>query len=102
MLSRTVEDTGTVTSPLVPWNTCGAYMSGVLGVATIKYLPYALFNIINPLVALAYAFTGFRIERIQPVEAPDTAVPADSTGSAPSPPGDTPPLVTREGDRHVE
>ena len=52
MLSRTVEDTGTVTSPLVPWNSCGAYMTGVLGVPTVQYLPYAFFNILNPVVAV--------------------------------------------------
>ncbi len=71
MLSRTVEDTGTVTSPLVPWNSCGAYMTGVLGVATIKYLPFAFFNILNPIVALVYAFTGYRIEHVEPAEAPE-------------------------------
>jgi NhaC family Na+:H+ antiporter len=64
VLSRTVEDAGTVTSPLVPWNSCGAYMAGVLGVATIAYLPYAFFNLISPVIALIYGFTGFRIERI--------------------------------------
>ena len=66
MLSRTVEDSGTVTSPLVPWNSCGAYMTGVLGVPTIEYLPYAFFNIANPLIALIYGFIGFRVERITP------------------------------------
>ena len=70
MLSRTVEDTGTVTSPLVPWNSCGAYMTGVLGVPTIEYLPFAFFNLFNPFIALAYAFTGFRIERLPPADAP--------------------------------
>ena len=65
-LSRTVEDTGTVTSPLVPWNSCGAYMAGVLGVATIAYAPWALFNYINPLVSAGYALTGFRVERVPP------------------------------------
>ena len=70
MLSRTVEDTGTVTSPLVPWNSCGAYMTGVLGVPTIEYLPFAFFNLFNPFIALAYAFTGFRVERLAPTEAP--------------------------------
>jgi NhaC family Na+:H+ antiporter len=70
MLSRTVEDTGTVTSPLVPWNSCGAYMAGVLGVPTIEYLSFAFFNILNPLVALAYAFTGFRIEHVEAAPAP--------------------------------
>jgi NhaC family Na+:H+ antiporter len=64
MLSRTVEDTGTVTSPLVPWNSCGAYMTGVLGVSTMKYAPWAFFNYLNPIVAIVYAFTGFRVERV--------------------------------------
>src|SRR6476659_5106242 len=64
MLSRTVEDTGTVTSPLVPWNSCGAYMAGVLQVPTLEYLPFAFFNLINPLISLIYALTGFRLERI--------------------------------------
>jgi NhaC family Na+:H+ antiporter len=66
MLSRTVEDTGTVTSPLVPWNSCGAYMTGVLGVPTLSYLPFAFFNILNPIVAIVYAFLGFRIEHVDP------------------------------------
>jgi len=65
MLSRTVEDTGTVTSPLVPWNSCGAYMAGVLGIATTQYLPYAYFNIINPLLALVFGFTGYQVEHRQ-------------------------------------
>jgi Na+:H+ antiporter, NhaC family len=73
MLSRTVEDTGTVTSVLVPWNSCGAYMTGVLGVSTLQYAPWALFNIFNPLIALGYALTGFRVERIQPEAAIATA-----------------------------
>jgi NhaC family Na+:H+ antiporter len=66
MLSRTVEDSGTVTSPLVPWNSCGAYMTGVLGVPTMEYLPYAFFNIVNPVIAVIFGFTGFRVERIKP------------------------------------
>jgi NhaC family Na+:H+ antiporter len=65
MLSRTVEDTGTVTSPLVPWNSCGAYMTGVLGVPTIEYLPYAFFNLVNPIIAVIFGFTGFRVERMK-------------------------------------
>lgn len=64
MLSRTVEDSGTVTSPLVPWNSCGAYMTGVLGVPTIEYLPYAFFNIANPLIALLFGFIGLGVERL--------------------------------------
>ena len=72
MLSRTVEDAGTVTSPLVPWNSCGAYMAGVLGVATVAYLPFAFFNLLSPLISLIYGFTGFRIEHVSP---PDQASP---------------------------
>jgi NhaC family Na+:H+ antiporter len=78
MLSRTVEDAGTVTSPLVPWNSCGAYMAGVLGVATIAYLPYAFFNLLSPIISLVYAFTGFRIERLPGGDTGTT----DDTGSA--------------------
>ena len=63
-LSRSLEDAGTLTSPLVPWNTCGAFMAQTLGVATFAYAPFAFFNIINPLVAAVYGFTGFTIERI--------------------------------------
>jgi NhaC family Na+:H+ antiporter len=60
-LSRTLEDAGTITSPLIPWNTCGAYMSATLGVATLAYLPYCLFNLINPCIAVLYGITGFKI-----------------------------------------
>jgi NhaC family Na+:H+ antiporter len=63
-LSRTLEDAGTLTSPLIPWNTCGAFMAGTLGVPTLVYAPYAFFNLINPLVAALYGFTGFKIERL--------------------------------------
>jgi NhaC family Na+:H+ antiporter len=63
-LSRTLEDSGTLTSPLIPWNTCGAYMAGTLGVATLAYLPYAFFNLINPLIAIILGFTGISIKKI--------------------------------------
>jgi len=60
-LSRIIEDSGTLTSPLVPWNTCGAYMAATLGVATFAYLPYAFFNLINPLVSVLYAYLGITL-----------------------------------------
>jgi NhaC family Na+:H+ antiporter len=60
-LSRVIEDSGTLTSPLVPWNTCGAYMAATLGVATLAYLPFAFFNLVNPVVSIIYGFTGFTI-----------------------------------------
>ena len=63
-LSRIIEDSGTLTSPLVPWNTCGAYMAATLGVATLAYLPFAFFNLINPVVSIVYGFTGFTIVKI--------------------------------------
>lgn len=60
-LSRLAADSGTVTSPLVPWNSCGAFMGAVLGVPTLSYLPYAIFNFTSPLIDLIYGFTGFRV-----------------------------------------
>lgn len=71
-LSRALEDAGTLTSPLVPWNTCGAFMAQTLGVATFVYLPFCFFNLLNPLVSAAYGFTGFTIEKLDP-EAPAEA-----------------------------
>ena len=65
-LSRALEDAGTITSPLIPWNTCGAYMAATLGVATLDYLPYALFNLINPVLAGILAYAGFKILRLEP------------------------------------
>jgi NhaC family Na+:H+ antiporter len=62
-LSRLAADSGTVTSPLVPWNSCGAFMGAVLGVSTLAYLPYCFFNIASPLLSVLYGFTGFKIER---------------------------------------
>lgn len=64
VLSRTVGDTATPTSALVPWNSCGAYMSATLGVATFSYAPFAVFNLISPLLTIAIAFIGFRMPRL--------------------------------------
>jgi len=61
-LSRTLEDTGTVTSVLVPWNTCGAYQSGVLGVGVLEYFIYAFFNWISPFMTLIYAYFKIRLK----------------------------------------
>ena len=60
-LSRSLEDAGTITSPLIPWNTCGAYMAGTLGVATFSYLPYCFFNLVCPVIAIIYGYTHFKI-----------------------------------------
>jgi NhaC family Na+:H+ antiporter len=63
VLSRAVEDSGTVTSVLVPWNTCGAYISGVLGVSTASYLPYCFFNLLSPVLDVLYGFLGFKVPK---------------------------------------
>ncbi len=63
LLSRTTEDAVTVTSPLIPWNTCGMTQAAVLDVATLTYLPYAFFNILSPLMSIFVAMTGYRIVR---------------------------------------
>jgi NhaC family Na+:H+ antiporter len=65
-LSRTLEDAGTVTSVLVPWNTCGVAQSGMLGIATWAYLPYCIFNWVSPLMTLLVAAVGFRIRKLGP------------------------------------
>ena len=62
-LSRTLEDGGTVTSVLIPWNSGGAYHSSVLGVPTLTYLPYCLFNIFSPIVSLFIASAGWTLEK---------------------------------------
>lgn len=63
-LSRTLEDSGTVTSVLIPWNTCGAYQSGTLGVDTFDYLPYAFFNLLSPVMTLIFAAFNIKIKQL--------------------------------------
>lgn len=77
-LSRIVSDAGIVTSPLVPWNSCGAYMAAVLGVSTMAYMPFAVFNIAAPLLTLALGITGINIRRI-----PIASLTEDSKGNNP-------------------
>lgn len=64
LLSRTTEDSVTVTSVLVPWNTCGMTQSTVLGVPTLTYLPYCIFNLVSPLVSICVAALGYKIFRV--------------------------------------
>ncbi len=66
LLSRTTEDAATVTSVLIPWNTCGMTQSTVLGVATLSYLPYCFFNWLSPVTTLAVAALGWKIKNLQP------------------------------------
>jgi NhaC family Na+:H+ antiporter len=63
LLSRSCEDGATVTSVLVPWNTCGLTQSTVLGVATLTYLPYCFFNILSPITSILVAGLGWKIKR---------------------------------------
>lgn len=72
VLSRTLEDSGTMTSVLVPWNTCGATQSRVLGVDTWAYAPYAFFNIISPLMTILFAYLNIKIRRIGKEEKADS------------------------------
>jgi NhaC family Na+:H+ antiporter len=73
-LSRALEDSGTVTSVLVPWNTCGATQSTVLGVATIAYLPYCFFNIISPFMTMFFGIVNIKIARYKPEEKEEETV----------------------------
>ena len=64
-LSRTLEDSGTVTSVLIPWNTCGAYQSGVLGVSVADYFLYAIFNWLSPFTTLLFAALNIKIRQLK-------------------------------------
>lgn len=66
LLSRSLEDSVSVTSVLIPWNSCGVTHSAVLGVSTLVYLPYCVFNILSPLMSIAMAWTGYRIKKLSP------------------------------------
>ena len=70
LLSRSVEDSATVTSVLIPWNSCGMTQATVLKVPTLDYLPYAFFNILSPLMSIFIAAVGYRIYRIHPEARP--------------------------------
>ena len=63
LLSRSVEDSATVISVLIPWNSCGMTQATVLKVATIQYLPYCIFNLLSPLMSILVASIGFKIAR---------------------------------------
>lgn len=72
-LSRVLEDAGTLTSPLIPWNTCGAFMFTALGVHPFAYLPFAFLNLINPVVSVIYGYTGITMEKLPEAGAGKTA-----------------------------
>ena len=85
VLSRAVEDSGTVTSVLVPWNTCGAYISGVLGVSTAAYFPFCFFNILSPLIDVLYGYLGFKVPTADRPWADDGTNVAPEPGQIPTP-----------------
>lgn len=76
MLSRTIAASGTPTSALIPWNSCGAYMAATLGVATFSYLPYAAFNFASQLLTIALAYLGLRMFRGSDQASPTSAASA--------------------------
>lgn len=73
-LSRALEDSATITSPLIPWNTCGAYMSATMGISCFAFLPFAFFNLLCPIVSLFYGLTGISIEKIQQEDNVENAI----------------------------
>lgn len=83
-LSRLCADSGTVTSALVPWNSCGAFMGAVLGVPTLTYAPFAIFNYASPALSVLYGITGFKIEKVAPPEAGSTTGSEGGSGSGAS------------------
>ncbi len=72
-LSRCLEDSGTLSSPLIPWNSCGAFMTVTLGVSALAYLPFAFLNLINPLISILYGFTGVTMHRLPDDQRPPSA-----------------------------
>ena len=74
-LSRSLEDAGTLTSPLIPWNACGVFMAASLGVPTLSYFVFCFFNLLNPVIALIYAFANIKIARLDEVSAAEETDP---------------------------
>ena len=74
LLSRTLEDSGTVTSVLIPWNTCGATQAAILGVATVSYAPFAFFCYLSPIITLLYAWFNIKIKPLEEDEIEDREV----------------------------
>jgi len=72
-LSRVLEDAGTLSSPLIPWNTCGAFMLSTLGVHPFAYLPFAFLNLLNPIISIFYGYTGITMEKLPQGKAEETA-----------------------------
>jgi NhaC family Na+:H+ antiporter len=78
VLSRSIGASGTPSSVLIPWNSCGAYMAATLGIATFHYLPYAVFSFVSPLLPVVFAILGFRMLRAPNSEGQSVPEPASS------------------------
>jgi NhaC family Na+:H+ antiporter len=76
-LSRALESSGTMTSPLIPWNTCGAFMSSTLGVSALAYAPFAFMNLLVPLITIVYGFSGITMTKVDEDNS-DAEGPVDS------------------------
>lgn len=74
LLSRTLEDAGTATSVLIPWNTCGATQAAILGVATLTYAPFAFFCYLSPLTTMLFAWLKIKIKPLEEDEQKDTSI----------------------------
>jgi Na+:H+ antiporter, NhaC family len=81
VLSRTIGAAGTPTGALVPWNSCGAFLAATLGVPTMSFLPYAVFNFASPLLAIAFAYLGLRMMRAPAKPQQASAPKAPPTGT---------------------
>ncbi|MEK3992089.1 Na+/H+ antiporter NhaC [Robertmurraya sp. FSL R5-0851] len=64
-LSRILEDAGTVVNPLVPWSVCGVFLTGVLGVETLSYLPFTFFCLLSPIITMIFGITGFKLSKLE-------------------------------------
>ncbi len=76
-LSRCLEDSGTLTSPLIPWNSCGAFMGAALGISPFLYLPYAFLNLLNPVISIFYGYTGLTMEKLDGDPSPPASSPSE-------------------------
>jgi NhaC family Na+:H+ antiporter len=85
-LSRCLEDSGTLSSPLVPWNSCGVFVGGALGLSASLYLPFAFFNLLSPVVSVVYGYTGFTMEKTRNERGADVAEPAQQSADWDGPP----------------
>jgi NhaC family Na+:H+ antiporter len=81
VLSRTIGASGTPTGALVPWNSCGAFLAATLGVPTLSFLPYAVFNFASPLLVILFAYAGLRMMRAPATPQPASAAKAPPTGT---------------------